>query len=539
LTNRDDDAATGGRGLPGDGAAGPRDDGPAGSAELPAPRPGYYPPPPRPATSPAPPAVPPHAVPHHAAQSGHRRPSPSPAQQRLMTRIAAGRRARWRRAGLVTSGVLSAFVLLFAGTAWGFTSYVNDSIGRVNAGTAGTPSGGPLNLLLAGVDVRSGLTRHQQLALHVGKVVSFNSDTLMLIHVSGDRSQVTVVSIPRDSWVNIPGHGMSKINAAYGLGGPPLVVKTVEQDTGVTINDFIQVNFLGFVKVIDALGGVNICLPFAVDDSYSGLHLSAGPHHVDGITALEFARDRHSFAASDLARISDQQQLLASLLNEAISSGTLTNPVKLSSFLRAALSVIKVDQGLNVSSLADQLRGISPHHVRFMTVPLSDYNYQTPTGQSAVLWDSSAAATLFDELQHDQPVVRPPRPVRAHPRHPGLRRGQVPVAVWNGTLIGGLSASTGTDLGNLGFPVQDGLTWPVHDLSRTVIQYPPGQLAGARLVQQVMPGAGLQPVTGLKKVRVLLGGTGYSVTAPTPAPAPSASSSPAVQSQTAAQDACH
>jgi LCP family protein required for cell wall assembly len=332
---------------------------------------------------------------------------------------------------------------------------------------------------------------------------------------------------------------MSKINAAYGLGGPSLVVKTVEQDTGVTINDFIQVNFLGFVKVIDALGGVNICLPFAVDDSYSGLHLSAGRHHVGGITALEFARDRHSFAASDLARISDQQQLLASLLNEAISSGTLANPVKLSSFLRAALSVIKVDEGLNVSSLADQLRGISPHNVRFMTVPLSDYNYQTPTGESAVLWDSGAAGTLFGELQHDQPVARPVRPARAHPRHPGRRRGQVPVAVWNGTLIGGLSATTGTDLGNLGFPVQDGLTWPVHDLSRTVIQYAPGDLAGAKLVQQVMPGAGLQQVTGLKQLRVLLGGTGYSVTAPSPSPAPSASSSPGVQSQTAAQDACH
>ena len=181
---------------------------------------------------------------------------------------------------LTVSGALSAVVLFVAGTAWGFTSYINDTIGRVNAGTAGTPSSGPLNVLLAGVDQRSGLTRHQQLALHVGRAVSSNSDTLMLIHVSGDRSRVTVISIPRDSWVNIPGHGMNKINAAYGLGGPKLVVQTVEANTGLTINDFIQVNFLGFVKVIDALGGVNICLPFAVDDSYSGLHLSGGTHHV-------------------------------------------------------------------------------------------------------------------------------------------------------------------------------------------------------------------------------------------------------------------
>jgi len=127
------------------------------------------------------------------------------------------------------------------------------------------------------------------------------------------------------------------------------------------------VDFPGFVKVVNALGGVNICLPFAVDDSYSGLHMAAGPHHVYGVTALEFVRDRHSFALSDLARISDQQQLLSSLLSEAISSGTLANPIKLSNFLSAATGAVKVDQRLNVTALADQLRGISPSHVTFMT----------------------------------------------------------------------------------------------------------------------------------------------------------------------------
>ena len=108
---------------------------------------------------------------------------------------------------------------------------------------------------------------------------------------------------------DIPGHGMDKINAAYGLGGPQLMVRTVEQATGLQVNDYVEVDFLGFVKVINAVGGVNICLPFAVDDSYSGLHMSAGRHHVNGITALKFVRDRHSFALSDLQRIKDQQQL--------------------------------------------------------------------------------------------------------------------------------------------------------------------------------------------------------------------------------------
>jgi LCP family protein required for cell wall assembly len=485
---------------------------------MPEPRPGHYPGP----------AQPP--------RGDRRRPAPSAAQQRLMTRIAAGRKARRRRAFLMLSAAISAVVLFVSGAAWGFTSYVNDSIGRVFAGTAGTPSSGPLNVLLAGVDVRSGLTRHQELALHVGNDVSTNSDTLMLIHVSADRSHVTVVSMPRDSWVNIPGHGMNKINAAYGLGGPKLVVQTVEQNTGLTVNDFIQVNFLGFVKVIDALGGVNICLPFAVDDPYSGLHLAAGTHHVGGITALEYARDRHSFATSDLARIQDQQRLLSSMLNEAISSGTLANPIRLSRFLQASLAAIKVDQGLNVSALADQLKGISPRNVRFITVPLSNYNYQTPTGESAVLWDNSKANSLFEALRGDQPVGQPsPRP---HPKGSAKlpRHGQVPVVVWNGTLIGGLSATTGADLAQLGFPVKDGLTWPAHNLSQTVIQYPPGHQAGAKVVQHVMPGATMQQVSGLSKIRILLGANAHTVSSGTPSPA---SSSPGVQSQSAAQDACH
>ena len=471
-------------------------------------------------------------------RGGGRRPAPSSAQQRLMTRIAAGRKARQRRLMLIVSAALSAVVLFIAGTAWGFTSYINDTIGRVNAGTAGTPASGPLNVLLAGVDQRSGLTRHQQLALHVGNAVSSNSDTMMLIHVSGDRSRVTVISLPRDSWVNIPGHGMNKINAAYGLGGPPLVVKTVEQNTGLTINDFVQVNFLGFVKVIDALGGVNICLPFSVDDSYSGLHLSKGLHHVSGITALEYARDRHSFATSDLARIQDQQRLLASMLSEAISSGTLGNPVKLDRFLRAALAAIKVDQGLNVAALADQMRGISPSDVRFMTVPLSNYNYQTPTGQLAVLWDAKESQALFGELKNDKPATKPKKAAHARRASPHLHRSQVPVQVWNGTLVSGLSATTGADLTRLGFPVKDGLTWPVHDISQTLIEYPPGHAAGARLVRKVIPGGSLKQVKGLAKVRVILGSNGYSVTSGTATPNPGASSS-GVPSATAAQDACH
>jgi LCP family protein required for cell wall assembly len=452
-----------------------------------------------------------------------------------MARISAGRRARQRRALLMISGAMSALVLLAAGSAWAITSYVNGSLGRVNAGTAGLPSSGPLNILVAGVDDRGGLTHQQQATLHVGPSQGeTDTDTLMIVHVPSGRRSVQVVSLPRDSWVNIPGHGMAKINAALGIGGPRLMVQTVEQDTGVTINDYVSVNFLGFVKVIDALGGVNICLPYAVNDAYSGLNMSAGEHHVNGITALEFARDRHSFATSDFARIQDQQQLISSAFSEAISSGIVANPVRLESFLSALSAAIKVDQGFNVVSLAEQMRGISPKDVMFTTVPVGNASYVSPTGQSAVLWDGPAAQKLFAELKSNgRASARPRAKAAAHP----LQRRQVSVDVYNGTFLGGLAASTGTQLTTLGFRVhQANLDWTSQDITQTMIQYPAGGKAAAQLVRRVLPGSVLRQVNGVARVRIVLGQTGHVVSAP--APGKSSPGSVAAQQKTAAQDAC-
>ncbi len=346
------------------------------------------------------------------------------ARRQLTEHIVASRHARTQRTLALITSVLSVLVLLASGGGWLLAGYVSSHLGRVNAGTSAAAPSGPLNILLAGVDVRAGLTRRQQRVLHVGHATGHNSDTLMVVHVTADHRHISVVSLPRDSWVKIPGFGMNKINAAVGLGGPPLMVRTVEQATGLTINDFVEVNFLGFVRIVDALGGVDVCLPYAVNDPYSGLHMSAGRHRVGGIRALQFARDRHSFALSDLARISDQQQLLSSVLSEAASSGTLTNPVKFSRFLAAATSATKVDQQFNVVGLADQLRYIRPGAVSFTTVPLASTNYQAPNGESAVLWNAAAARALFARIKSDQPVTH-----QRHARHhPGVPGGQP--SVW-------------------------------------------------------------------------------------------------------------
>ena len=308
---------------------------------------------------------------------------------------------------LLIVAALSVITLLVSCGAWVVTTYVSAGLGRLNAGTSGTPSSGPVNILVVGVDTRGGLTRSQQLRLHVGSDQGANTDTMMVVHVPASHDSVEVVSLPRDSWVAIPGHGMNKINAAYGIGGPQLMVSTVENATGITINDYVEVDFLSFVTVINALGGVNVCLPYAVDDSDSGLHLSAGVHHVDGVTALEFARDRHSFATSDLARIADQQQLMSSAVAEATSSGMLANPVRLQRVLASVTSSVQVDQGFKLDELAGELNDIKAPDVWFTTVPIATENYQTPTGESAVLWNQPVAAALFHQIQAD--TASPPR----------------------------------------------------------------------------------------------------------------------------------
>jgi len=340
-------------------------------------------------------------------------PNYSAAQRRFLEHVTNNRIARRQRLLLTALGAMSVVTLLVSGIAWMATGYLSSSLRRLDAGTSGTPVSGPVNILLAGVDSRGGLTRQQQLGLHVGSVTGANSDTMMVIHIPADRQSMQVVSLPRDSWVSIPGYGMNKINAAYGLGGPRLMVSTVEQATGLDINDYVEVSFEGFVRVINTLGGVNVCLPFAVDDSESGLHLSAGPHHVNGVTALKFARDRHSFATSDLARIADQQQILASLYAQATASGVLADPVRLRQVVSSITAAVTVDQGLNVTELANELREVKPGRVAFTTVPIASADYQTPTGESAVLWDQAEAVTLFQRLNTDAGLAPPHRPGRS------------------------------------------------------------------------------------------------------------------------------
>jgi LCP family protein required for cell wall assembly len=210
-----------------------------------------------------------------------------------------------------------------------------------------------------------------------------------------------LISIPRDSYVPIPGHGYNKINAALGLGGPTLLVQTVESVTGLKINHYMGIGFEGLVDVTNKVGGVYICLPSAVQDQNSGADLKAGCQTLNGTQALEFVRDRDSFATGDLQRIQDQRAFLKALLSKASSPGVFLNPFKALPFGSSAASSISVDQGTHLYDLLKA--GLALKNPESGTVPVANADLQTAAGDS-VEWNSAEATQLFDALKNNQAV---------------------------------------------------------------------------------------------------------------------------------------
>ncbi|MFF4411340.1 LCP family protein [Streptosporangium sp. NPDC001559] len=479
------------------------------------------------------------------------------------------RGARSRRRGLVLAGALSCLVLGGSGTTWAFTNYVGSQIKSVDAGVPGSQATGAMNILVVGVDKRDNLTRKQQNQLKLGRESGQRTDTMMVLHLSEDHTRVTVVSLPRDTWTTIPGQGMRKINAAYQLGGPKLAVRTVQNVTGLTINHYVEINVLGFIQVVDSLGGVDVCTPVAIDDPKTGLQLQAGNYSLDGAKALSYARTRAT-ARSDLDRIDRQQQVISALLQRALSGGTLTNPVRLSAFVNSTLGTLSVDDALrkDLLGLAEQLKNVSTDDVSFATVPLADVDYKTPTGESAVLWDKEAAAELFRRIAADDPLTKPAKPTNSPSGTPSVKPSVKPsekpsekpsaapltvppsriaVKVLNGTLIRGLGARTRNDLLKAGFRVpQPAGDTRERDHDKTLIRYGPGREDSARTLAAALPGAEVRAVDDLgDRIEVVVGqkypgARKVTVTAPsaTPTPTPSPSASTLPEAKTATENIC-
>ncbi len=301
------------------------------------------------------------------------------------------KRRRW---WLVVSASLVAALLLFIAVGalllWRAESRYSDNLGRLGNPFSGIPenerparSDGAMNILLLGSDSRISAGDPTQ-----WEVGAQRTDTIMIAHVPADRSAAYIVSIPRDSWVPIPGRGTRKINAAFSFGGPGLLVRTTESLTGVRIEHVATMYFTGFFSMTDALGGVDVPTP-------------DGVVHMNGEEALVYVRERKTLPGGDFDRIKRQQNFLRAMAQKLLQTGALSNPVRLDNFLDALTRSMAVDDDFEVSdmrSLALGLRDLGSDDIRWMTVPLSGTG-RSDDGQSIVLLDEAAGAELWQAMR--------------------------------------------------------------------------------------------------------------------------------------------
>jgi LCP family protein required for cell wall assembly len=322
--------------------------------------------------------------------------------------LGAGGGRRWRfwgrpgRRGRRIALILgTAVVVLIAGVA-GTYFWLNGKLNKTVTLPATSLTSAGTNWLITGSDSRAGLSRAEIDALHVGfDEGTLNSDSIMLLHMGSGRS--VLISIPRDSYVNIPGHGYNKINAALAYGGASLLIQTVENVTGLKIDHYMGIGFGGLVAVVNKIGGVQICLKTAINDSYSGVNLSAGCHVLNGDQALAFVRDRHSFTTEDLQRIQDQRAFISALLKKATSPGVYLNPFTALPFGSTAASSMSVDQGTSLLDLVHAASALRDPQTG--TVPIANGNYYTNAGDS-VLWNKTKATELFNALKNGSAIPK-------------------------------------------------------------------------------------------------------------------------------------
>ncbi|MGW7366384.1 LCP family protein [Streptomyces sp. NPDC054841] len=283
-----------------------------------------------------------------------------------------------------------------------------DSVARIPSAFPTIPEekqpapGVGLTFLVVGLDTRSDVpTTGHAAGNDAWRMGAARSDTMMLLHLPADRRRIYGVSLPRDSWVNIPRHGQAKLNAAYSWGATPLTIETVQNLTGVRIDHVAVVDWNGFTAMTDAVGGVDITT--STSKSGSALDRPVGTHHLNGAEALEYVRERHSLPRGDLDRTKRQQHFLRALVDQILSPGTLTSPTRLNALLDTFSDVVSVDDRLSnadLRSLIWSLTGLRSRDTTFVNVPIS--GLATVRGQSVVQLDRERAAPLWQAMREDK-----------------------------------------------------------------------------------------------------------------------------------------
>jgi LCP family protein required for cell wall assembly len=380
-----------------------------------------------------------------------------------------------------------------------------DSIRRVSVadlGPAPPKYANAMNILLIGSDSRSGPNRR-----FGAGILGQRSDTIIVLHILPDGRGVIVLSIPRDSVVPVlscpatdgsagqsaePGQ-VEQINATFAFGGPGCLWKTIEQTTHLHLDHFIELNFTGFEKVIDDIGGVSICLPFAINDPLSKLHLSRGLHHVYGAQALAFWRARYIGEGSDLQRIRRDQFLMASVLQGIERKDLMASPGRLISVITDAAMSMTTDTGLNLQtmiSIVDSLRRLRPGQAQFIELPTVPYG----PDPNWVRWPAADRA-LFNAIAHDR-AVSPAGATNSRPAGHTLAAAatsDVSVRVLDGSGVVGIANAAAAALASDGVRVSGTGSAARSTYELSVIEYPSAaDRAAASVIRAILGGAVLQ-----------------------------------------------
>ena len=419
------------------------------------------------------------------------------------------------------------------------------------------------NILLIGSDTRD----FKGGAAFGRDVGGARSDTTILVHLSNGGQKAVLVSIPRDSYVEIPACRLpngsistphyDKFNSAYSLGGPSCTIATVEHLTHIHIDHFVEVNFQGFQSMVNALGGVNICLKQAINDPIryvgghyigSGLVLPVGTHTLKGKQALAFVRARYGVGdGSDLGRIKDQQLFISAVIRKATNTGLLFHPITLYDFLDAATKSIRTDPNFGLSqmkNLADRLHGLKPGRVVLLTVPIL---FNTPGVPAAdVAWDPTKAPLLWDALRRDEPLPGEAKP-QPHPSASSsavpltVPPSSIPVRVLNGTGTNGIAHQVANSLAAEGFIASAGNAGS-SSYTTSVVLYGTSRVQSSMTVAAAVPGSTRQLDTSLGNTVELIIGSNFTkvvpVTISSTSPSATPSAGPTIDTITADQDVC-
>jgi LCP family protein required for cell wall assembly len=418
----------------------------------------------------------------------------------------------------VLLSILSTLILVVFGTYWWKYHTFNLGLHRLSifGASSGRPShdidGKDQNILIVGNDDRSTATDAELRRLGTGRDGgSLNTDTMMIVHVPASGAKATLISLPRDSYVDIPDHGKSKLNSAYPDGynatqgsadqkraaGAKLLMATIQTLTGLTIDHFVQVDLLGFYRISNAIGGVTVTMCAAVQEPDSGINLHQGVNVVKGTQALAFVRQRYNFpdGNGDLDRVQRQRYFLTAAFRKLVSAGVILNPIKLQHLLTAVQSSIYLDDRLNPTDLARQMENLSADNITGKTIPTDGFG-RSDSGESILKVSPAEVKTFVNRL------------IGTADAKLGSAQAVAPssitVDVLNAGSFNGAAAKNADILRQQGFLISTAGTAGTLSTS-TVIKYSDGMQGQARTLAAYVPGATLQKVASLNHLMLVLG----------------------------------